>query len=329
MIEDVGEVGGPDWIERVIAPPDTGRRLDQWLAQQPGLQSRTHAQELITAGLVAVHGVDTVRAGLQLEAGMLVRYRVPAPAPESAPAAAPQIRILFEDAYLLVVDKPAGLAAHPPDGSRKAAIPSVAFQALAHCGELPRLGGPNRPGIVHRLDKDTSGLMVLARTEPAFHLLQAQFKARTVDKEYLALAYGEARFESDWVERNLAPRTGPVERMAVVADGGKEAATYWEVAERFAGFTLFRCRPKTGRTHQIRVHMSSIGHPLVGDELYRPRSGQHLALPPGAPDPRRHCLHAARLGFLHPRTQEPLEFRSVPPPDMQALIDWLRAHRRR
>ncbi len=312
--------------ERAVGPTEAGQRLDVFLARQPGLLSRTHAQEVIEAGLVEVVGAPVVRAALLLEPGMVVRYRVP-PVTAATPGVGPQIRVLFEDAYVLVVDKPAGLPAHPPEGSRKAETPSVAFQALAHCGTLPRLGGANRPGIVHRLDKETSGVMVLARTDEAFHFLQSQFKARTVEKEYLALAYGEARFESDWIERNIAPQTGPVERMAVVAEGGKEAATYWEVAERFRGFTLFRCRPKTGRTHQIRVHLASIGHPLVGDSLYRSRRDQHHRLPPGAPDPGRHCLHARRLAFLHPRTHEPLAFESELAPEYAALVEWLRAQR--
>src|SRR5690606_34803257 len=178
-----------------------------------------------------------------------------------------------------------------------------------------------------RLDKETSGVMVLARSDEAMHFLKAQFRARAVDKEYRAIVYGTPRFDSDWVERNLAPHPQKGDRMIAVAEGGREAQTFYAVVERFAGFTHVRCEPKTGRTHQIRVHMASLGHSLVGDRLYRSRNAQQAGLPDGAPDPGRHCLHARRLAFEHPLTRERLAFEAPWPADLEALLAWLREHR--
>jgi len=180
---------------------------------------------------------------------------------------------------------------------------------------------------VHRLDRDTSGVMVIARTVPALEFLRAQFKARTAAKEYRCIVWGEPRFQSDWIERPLALDPRHPDRMAVVDAGGREASTYYEVVERFAGFAHVRCRPRTGRTHQIRVHMTSIGHSLVGDRVYRSRSRQHDALPELAPDPMRQCLHALRLVLAHPQTHEPIEFEAEMPADLDKLLAWLRANR--
>jgi 23S rRNA pseudouridine1911/1915/1917 synthase len=316
-------------VRRSVEATDEGLRIDVFLARQPELASRTKAKEWILAGKVTIDGVPP-KPGAQLVVGQVVEFEpVPDPTTDtSTPTWLDELtapEILFEDPHVLVIAKPAGLASHPPDGKTWRQVPSVAGFMAARFDDLPVLAGPQRPGIVHRLDKDTTGVMVLARTEEAFHFLQSQFKARTIDKEYRALCFGESRFDSDYVVKNLASRTGNVERMAVVADGGKEATTYYEVVERFTGFTHFRCVPKTGRTHQIRVHMASVGHPLVGDTLYVPHRAQHYVLPDDAPPAERHCLHAMRLAFLHPRTHERLEFSAPIPNDMAQLFAYFRA----
>jgi 23S rRNA pseudouridine1911/1915/1917 synthase len=312
----------------VVQPAEAGVRLDVWLAARGELPSRAQAKRLVQRGLVTVDGRTAQKGGVVLEAGQTVEWR---PVPEDTPAAVqpaepPQtLRILYEDAYLLAIDKPAGLMAHPPDRVT-VPTPSVAALALAHCGELPSIAGEDRPGIVHRLDKDTSGVMVVAKNDEAFHFLRSQFKARTTRKVYRAIVHGEPRFDSDWIERRIAvdPRAG--DRMTVVAEGGRDASTYYEVVERFTGFADVRCLPRTGRTHQIRVHLASIGHSLVGDRLYRSRRAPD-ALPEGAPNPGRHCLHAEMLGIRHPRTHEELQLEAPMPDDMVKLLRWLQQNR--
>lgn len=316
-------------VTRLVSSTDAGSRLDLFLARQPEVGSRSRAREMIDAGLVEVPGA-AARPGLSLDPGQEVRFPGAMPAPHDPLAGdggpPPVLRILYADAWLCAIDKPAGLASHPPPG-RRFREHTVASAARAMFPGLPTLGGEDRPGIVHRLDRDTTGVMLLARTEAAFHALRAQFQARTVHKEYRCIAFGESRFDSDWIERKIAGDPRHPERMTVVTEGGREAATYYEVVERFAGFTHFLCRPRTGRTHQIRVHMTSIGHSLVGDRVYRSRSRQHEELPDEAPAPARQCLHALRLRLLHPGTEEPMEFEAPMPADMTALLRWLREHR--
>ena len=239
----------------------------------------------------------------------------------------PQLAVLYADEWLVAIDKPAGLAAHPPE-NRAFRGHTVASCAVAQFGPMPTLAGEDRPGIVHRLDRETSGVMVLARTEAAFLGLQDQFRERVAQKEYRAIAFGEARFQSDWIERPLASDPKHPDRMTVVQEGGRESSTYYEVLERFRGFTYFCCKPRTGRTHQIRVHMTSIGHSLIADKVYKSRKAQHDQLPSDAPDPGRHCLHAMRLSLVHPVTQAPLVFESPLPPDLERLLAWLRVERK-
>ncbi|MGE0143774.1 MAG: RluA family pseudouridine synthase [Planctomycetota bacterium] len=307
-----------------------GERLDIFLARGAGLESRSRIKALAKAGGVLVDGKpakpgQSVTAGQRILVLPLELPDDPAPAPVALlPEVAP--RILFEDALLLVVDKPAGLSSHRPEGARPSGGNLADVLESLRPG-LSRAGGEDRPGIVHRLDRETSGVMVVARTDAALLALKAQFKARTVEKEYRAIVFGVPRFDSDWIERAIAPHPDRGDRMVVVKEGGREASTYYEVVERFVGFSHVRCKPKTGRTHQIRVHLTSIGHSLVGDHVYRSRNHQQVALPPEAPDPARHCLHAIRLEFDHPHTHERMAFESPMPSDMERLLAWLRVHR--
>ena len=312
------------WTEHHVDVGDAGARLDVFVAARPEVGHRGWAKELVRAGHVEVDG-EPGKPGQRLEPGQRVAVR-PVPMPGFAPGApgpAPELSVLYEDADLVVIDKPAGISAHAPDNKRFVGH-TIASLAEERWGPLPCHQGEDRPGIVHRLDRDTTGVMVLARHDEAFHFVRAQFKARTVQKEYLALCWGDARFESDWIERNLGPDPQRPDRQAVLAEGGREAQTLYEVAERFGDITLFRCKPKSGRTHQIRVHMTSVGHSLVGDRFYRARRHQHATLPDAAPDPGRQCLHATRLALPHPRTHEPIAFEAPLPADMDRLLTWLR-----
>lgn len=303
---------------REVSPEDGGVRLDVFLAKQPEVASRTAAKEMVQQGHVEVDGARC-KPGIGLSPGQTVTFRLVEPPAPSPSEPAPELGLLHEDRYLVVIDKPAGLAVHPPNAAQSRGV-FVTTLAARRWGALPVAGGADRPGIVHRLDKDTSGVMALARTTEAFHFLQSQFKARTVRKEYRALCIGDVRFDSDYIEGNIGVDPRRPERMAVVPHGGREATTYYEVIERFGDFTYVRCLPRTGRTHQIRVHMASIGHPLIADRTYRGRnSGQ---LPAGAPEVTRQCLHAWSLTLLHPRTHEEMVFDAALPADMSRLLRW-------
>lgn len=311
-------------FHRIVAAADAGARLDLFLARQPEVGTRTAARQLIDLGLVEV-GDHRVRPGLLLEPGDEVRFDVVADAfrdPLAPDLPLPDVPLLYDDPWLCVIDKPKGLAAHPPDESGPPAH-TVASWARARFGPLPSAPEVVRPGIVHRLDRDTTGVMVIAKTEAAMVALRQQWKDRLVAKQYRCIVFGVPRFHSDWIERRIAPDPRKPDRMAVVDEGGREASTYYEVLQRFDGFADVRCQPKTGRTHQIRVHMMAIGHSLVGDRVYRSRLRQHDALPAGAPDPGRQCLHAARLELQHPATQSPLVLEAPLPADMRALLQWL------
>lgn len=308
---------------------EVGLRLDVFLANQPEVSNRSQARRLVDGGFVQVHG-ERVRPGLLLAVGQVVQFRLD-PGEQRDPLAPdlplPEVPVLFDDPDLCAIDKPPGLAAHPPESRRAPPAHTVASWARARYGELPTVADAERPGIVHRLDRDTSGVMLLARTQLAFDALRAQFHDRLAEKEYRCIVFGEPRFHSDWIERAIASDPRHPERMTTVTEGGRESSTYYEVVERFDGFAHVMCRPKTGRTHQIRVHMTSIGHSLVGDRVYRSRRRQHDRLPDDAPPMPRHCLHARRLQVTHPLTQQPLSIEAPLPADFEALLRWLREHR--
>lgn len=301
-----------------------GQRLDRVLSQLiPGV-SRVRLQELIQDGGVAVDGVLAERASLPVAAGSLLSLSRVARSRERAGGGAADFVVLHEDAWLAVIDKPAGMVAHPSEVVRGG---TVSERAVARWGPLPGVQGEDRPGIVHRLDADTSGLMVLALERAAAEALVHAFRERAVEKTYLALVHGETRFDSDWISVPLGRRPERPDRISVMEEGGREAETFYETRERFDGFSLVSVRPRTGRTHQIRVHLAHIGHPLVGDRVYR---GRATPRPPrGAPALGRHALHASELAFAHPSTGEPLRFQAEPPADMRGWLEWLRRERAR
>ena len=284
-----------------------GTRLDKYVCEKCPQLSRTYVQKLITDGYITVND-RKVKAGLKLNAGDKLTIIIP-PAPPSplSPEAIP-LNIIYEDDDLLVIDKPAGLTIHPAPGHPSHTLVNA---LLSRFPDLPDTGDSLRPGIVHRLDKDTTGVMVVAKNSAAQANLMSQFKAHSVVKAYLALVKGHLTPENGVIEASIGRDPCNRKRMAVVTEG-KEARTQYQVIKYIGGYTLLEVRPETGRTHQIRVHLSAISYPVVGDTTY----GVKSAYVP------RQFIHASRLGFYLPSTGEYVEFTSELPPDLaQALKD--------
>jgi len=291
----------------VVAPEAAGERLDRYLAARGTWGSRAQVQRLITAGHVRVDDA-VVKAGTVLRAGQQIAVEVvPAPlAPTDAVPEAIALDVLYEDDWILVLDKPAGLVVHPAPGNWQGTL----VNALLHHWHGPRPGlDPARPGIVHRLDKDTSGVLVVAKDAATLAALAAQFRARTVTKQYVAFVWGRIRQDRGTIAAPIGRHPVHRKRMAVRASG-REAVTDYEVLERIDGATLLRLFPHTGRTHQLRVHLAAIGHPIVGDAVYG--RGRPAALP-------RQALHAERLAFRHPHSGAAVAFTAPLPADMVAL----------
>ena len=295
-------------------PEDAGRRLDHFLA--PALQefSRASLQRMIRRGAVLVNG-EKVRPSRRMRPGDAVSVEVPRIMPLTVEPEDMPLDILMEDATFAVINKPAGLAVHPGRGR----LSGTLANALAyHFAELSRSGGAYRPGIVHRLDMDTSGAMVVAKTEAAHVALSAAFKARTVAKLYRAIVYGDPAHEEDRIEAPLGRDLARPQRMAVRHDGGRDAITDVCVIERFGAAAHVEASPLTGRTHQIRVHLASRGHPVLGDPIY----ASHRTPPVETP---RLMLHAWRLTFPHPGSGEPIEAEAPLPEDLKAVLAALRS----
>lgn len=311
-----------------VRPERSGERLDRLLVEQFPGESRARLQSWIREGSVTVDGRTPPKAGVRVEAGQRIAV-APPPAPEPIDPARARARlsVIHEDEALVVVDKPAGLLTHGAPSAPEER--GVAELADAVWPGLPRLQGEDRPGVVHRLDRDTSGLLVLARTEGAMRALMDCFAQRRVKKRYLALVHGAPRFDSDWIEAPIGRSPRRPDRQSVLPVGeGRPAETFYQVLERYDGFALLACEPRTGRTHQIRVHLASIDLPIVGDPVYRTRGAVARPLPREAPDPARQALHAAELAFEHPTTGVPLELASPLPVEIEALRAWLAAESR-
>jgi 23S rRNA pseudouridine1911/1915/1917 synthase len=303
----------------------SGARLDVWLSGRLPNISRSRIKALVDSGHVLIDG-RRVKAGRRLRTGERVEARLPAPPPEEMAAEAIPLRIVFEDDHVLVVDKPAGMVTHPGAGQPTG---TLAAAALAHAPEIAGVGGPRRPGIVHRLDKGTSGLIVLAKTQQAYDALTAQLARRHVSRRYVCIVCGELGSPTGVIDKPITRDEHSRVRMAVARTGkGKRAITRFRVLERFPGATLLECRLETGRTHQIRVHLASIGHPILGDETYGGR-GRHREREAVPPDLIAHlggvALHAAGLGFAHPATGAPLEFSSPLPYRIECVLSHLRS----
>ncbi|MDP6849983.1 MAG: RluA family pseudouridine synthase, partial [Planctomycetota bacterium] len=285
--------------------------------------SRSQVSRRIREELVTVDGQLITRAGHTVTAGQELRLS-PLPTPEVDSALQPLV--LWEDEWLAVLDKPSGLPMHGNYlGDPHVSVARFLEERYGH--NLPTNQGAERPGIVHRLDKGTSGLCVVAFDQGSFLDIQQQFADRTIQKEYQAICYGRPRFQSDWIEARLVRDEKRPERMRVTksqSPATRDASTYWEVVERFDGFCHILARPKTGRTHQIRVHLASIDLPLVGDPFYRARNFGPGMFPRSAPQVERTFLHATQLSFEHPEHGERMQFESAPAEVMQNFLKSLR-----
>jgi 23S rRNA pseudouridine1911/1915/1917 synthase len=324
MTDLASSTAPPAPIDIVAGPEATGQRADRYLADVIGVMSRTRVKSLIQDGAVLRDGERLKDPSEPVRPGARYSLQPPTPAPARPEPQTIPFPILYEDRDLIVLDKPAGLVVHPAPGNQDGTLVNA---LLAHCGDtLPGIGGEKRPGIVHRLDKDTSGVMVVAKTEQALAALSADFAARAIDRYYLALVWGCPAPSSGEVEGAIGRDPRDRKRMAVVQGGGKVALTRYTTRQAWVpGASLLACTLATGRTHQIRVHLASIGHPLVGDPVYLrrvPAAARSLAPAARAAllDFPRQALHAARLGFTHPRTKEALMFETPIPPDMAALL---------
>jgi len=318
-------------IELVVAPSQEGWRLDVFLTQHFCQYSRVHLRRVITAGGVTIGG-QGAKPSYRLHAGQRVSVVLPplpreAPQPENIP-----LEILYEDDWLAVVNKPAGMVVHPARGHWSGTLASA---LQFHMGNrLSTLGGPTRPGIVHRLDRDTSGAIVVAKNDLAHSHLGKQFEHRTIEKEYFALVAGTPDRDRDVIDRRIGVHPQQREKMAIRREEivSRAAETYFEVVERFDGFAALRIVPKTGRTHQIRVHLGHVGCPVLCDRQYGGRA--QITRGEIRRDPSdtlvlldRQALHARRLRLTHPHTGKPLEIEAPLPADMAAVLAELRAFR--
>ncbi len=329
-----GSQAGSEQVERHrVSRRVTDRRIDRYLCHRYPRISRTTLQRYIRDGKVTVNGLPT-KASYEPGAGDLIEVILPPPPPsELVPEDIP-LDILYEDEWLLAINKPTGIICHPARATQSG---TIANAVAYHAATLSHTGDPFRPGIIHRLDKNTTGVMVIAKCDEAHWRISLQFERRTVRKEYFAICHGAFSLDRDIVNKPLAPHPETTQRQilptAFPPRGGmfKEAITEYEVAERYRGFTTVVLRPKTGRTHQLRVHLSSIGHPIIGDSLYggRPVSEQDLAGSGGTePLIEFQALHARRLRLMHPIREEPIQFEAPLPPQLTRILDLLDRHRK-
>ncbi len=298
---------------------DAKPRLDFFITKALPDLSRAQVQKLIDAELVKVNG-DVAKASLKLKGGEVIVVRVPPNEPLDLQPEAIPLDVVYEDEFLIVINKAVGMVTHPGAGTRSGTLVNA---LLHHCrGTLSGISGVERPGIVHRLDKDTSGLLVVAKEDLTHRELAKQLAERTVKRTYYALVEGLVKNDSGTVDKPIGRHPVRRKEMAVV-DNGRTAVTHYKVVERYRNFTLLELNLQTGRTHQIRVHMAHLGYPVVGDLVYNRKSS-------GSEKARSkhgligHALHAARLSFIHPKTGSALEFKAPLPADYQKLLDSLR-----
>ncbi len=292
-------------IERIC---ESDARLDVFAAEAADI-TRSRAGALIREGCVLVNGSQQAKAGCKLRAGDRVTVRIPEAEPASIEAEDIDLDILYQDADVAVVFKPSGMVVHPAAGNERGTLVNA---LLKHLDNLSGIGGEIRPGIVHRIDKDTSGLLLVAKNDRAHVSLSDQIRAHSVHRAYQAIVIGNLRDDEGFVDAPIGRHPTDRKRMAVVS-GGREARTNWRVLERLRGATLIEARLTTGRTHQIRVHMASIGHPVLGDPVYGPKKSPY-------PVAGGQLLHAFQIGFVHPVTGEEMRFTSPPEP---RFLEWL------
>ncbi|BAF59999.1 MAG: RluA family pseudouridine synthase [Pelotomaculum sp.] len=295
-----------------VGEEDAGKRLDLFLAGEMEGLTRTYVQKLIAEGMASVNG-QRGRASYRVKPGDVVVLQVPEPEGLEIKKEPIPLEVYYEDADVIVINKPRGMVVHPADGNYSGTLVNA---LLYHCSDLSGINGVMRPGIVHRLDKDTSGLIMVAKNDTAHLSLARQLKERQITRRYLALVHGLLKEQSGMVDAPIGRDPRDRKKMAVLQKNAKQAVTRYRVLERFKGYTYIELMLETGRTHQIRVHMSYIGHPVVGDLKYGP-SRPHFGL-------EGQFLHAAVLGFHHPRTGEYLQFEAPLPDVLKAVLEKLR-----
>lgn len=290
-----------------------GERLDVFLTRQQPDLSRAHVQKLITEGAALVDGAVR-KANYKLRGGEQISLVVPEAAPVEIKAEAIPLDVLYEDEDIIVVNKARGMVVHPAAGVNTGTLVNA---LLYHCHDLSGINGEIRPGIVHRLDKDTSGVMVCAKNDKAHIDLAEQIRTKAAHRIYWAIVHGNIKEEAGIIKGDIGRHPTDRKKMAIVRENGKPAVTHFKVLERFGDYTLIECRLETGRTHQIRVHMTSIGHPLVNDPKYGPKKPSPFAI-------EGQALHSLTLTLTHPGTGEPMEFSAPVPEDMQRILTGLR-----
>jgi 23S rRNA pseudouridine1911/1915/1917 synthase len=300
-------------IERLVE--EAGERLDVYLANEVSDLSRSRVQKLIEQGQVRVNGQVCTSKKLEIQVGDRIQVTIPEAEPLELQAENIPLDVLYEDDSLLIINKPVGLVVHPAPGHEGGTLVNA---LLAHCSDLPGIGGVQRPGIVHRLDKDTSGALAIAKTDQAHHHLQAQFKAKTAKREYLGVVYGAPKTESGTIDQPIGRHLVDRKKQAIVPieQGGRSAVTHWQIEERLGNYTLMKFALETGRTHQIRVHCAAIGHPIVGDPVYS--SGRSVGV-----NLLGQALHAWRLRLQHPITGEWIEAIAPLPNSFKTLLSVL------
>jgi len=297
-----------------VGPEDAGERIDTFLAKNPDIPSRSFAQNLIEKGLVLVDGKG-VDKNFRLREGQLVDVVIPPPEPTEVKPESIPLDIKYEDEDLIVLSKHAGMVVHPAYGHASGTLVNA---LLAHANRLSGIGGITRPGIIHRLDKDTSGLMIVAKNDEAHQALSAELKNRRIKRTYLTLVHGRFKEKEGTVDAPIGRSPKFRQKMAVMGTANREAVSHYRVLATYNDYSLVEVSLETGRTHQIRVHMKYINHPVVGDQLYGTgRSKRDLGL-------QRQFLHAYKLEFDHPRTGERLHFEDKLPQDLQEILDKLR-----
>lgn len=311
-----------------VTPQDQGKRLDLFLSQAGLHLSRSQAKHLIEEKLILLNQ-RIPKPSTRLRPGDIVSGTLPLPQPLFLVPEPIPLPVLYEDESIIVIDKPAGMVVHPAPGNPSGTLVNA---LLHHCKDLSGINGSLRPGIVHRLDKETSGVMVIAKNERAFQHLARQFKNRKVEKVYLAIVYGEVKGTEGLIDAPIGRHPDQRKKMTIRTSRGRAAQTRWKVLERFGSSTLLELYPQTGRTHQIRVHLTSIGHPLLRDPLYGKRGRSLLLGDPHLKDclrrMNRQALHAYQLGFDHPGTGERVRFVAPIPQDMKETLECLRIRSR-
>jgi 23S rRNA pseudouridine1911/1915/1917 synthase len=320
-------MANPDVLHLSAGPEDAGMRLDAYIAQQVTDCSRSYAAQLIRKGHVLVDGA-VAKPSHRVKSSEQISIDMPPPEPVELVPEPMALDILFEDRHLIVINKPPGLVVHPAAGHPSGTLVNG---IVDHCPDLAGIGGEMRPGIVHRLDKDTSGVIVVAKSARVLAELSAQFKSRQVTKRYLALVHGVPGRRSGTIDLPIGRHPTDRKKMSTASPRGREAVTLWRVKEKFQGAALLEIDLKTGRTHQIRVHCQSMGHPLLGETVYGSRKIEHRLAKEDAflgsvlQGIQRQMLHAFELRLVHPMSAEDLQFQAPVPEDMKAVITALRA----